>query len=170
MDPLWYKDAIIYETHVKAFFDSNGDGIGDFPGCSKNSIICHDWVSPALAAALFPISAARRRVRHRRLRQCPSDLTGRWTISRHFLNAAHERNLQVIIELVINHTSDQHPWFQAARQAPPGSPERDYLRVERYRREVHRRADHFYGHGEIELDLGSCSESLLLAPLLFAPA
>jgi maltose alpha-D-glucosyltransferase/alpha-amylase len=125
-DPLWFKDAIIYELHVKAFNDSNADGIGDFPGLMQRldylqslGVTCI-WLLP-----FFPSP----------LRDDGYDIAdymdvhpsyGTMDDFRSFLSAAHERDLQVMIELVINHTSDQHPWFQAARQAPPGSPERDY--------------------------------------------
>ena len=74
-----------------------------------------------------------------------------------FLDAAHERDLQVMIELVINHTSDQHPWFQAARQAPPGSPERDFYVWSDTDQKVQRRPHHLHRHGEIQLDVGSRS-------------
>ena len=125
MDPQWYKDAIIYETHVKAFFDSNGDGIGDFPGLIEKLDYLQDlgvtclWLLP-----FFPSP----------LRDDGYDIADYMNVHpsygtlddfKRFLAAAHERNLRVIIELVINHTSDQHPWFQVARRAPPGSPERD---------------------------------------------
>jgi len=125
MDPLWYKDAIIYETHVKAFFDSNGDGIGDFPGLIEKLDYLQDlgvtclWLLP-----FFPSP----------LRDDGYDIADYTNVHpnygtlddfKRFLTAAHERNLRVIIELVINHTSDQHPWFQEARRAPPGSPDRD---------------------------------------------
>jgi maltose alpha-D-glucosyltransferase/alpha-amylase len=126
MDPLWYKDAIIYETHVKAFFDSNDDGIGDFPGLilkldylSKLGVTCL-WLLP-----FFPSP----------LRDDGYDISDYTNVHpsygtledfRKFLAAAHERNLKVIIELVINHTSDQHPWFQAARAASQGAPEREF--------------------------------------------
>jgi maltose alpha-D-glucosyltransferase/alpha-amylase len=126
MDPLWYKDAIIYETHVKAFHDSNGDGIGDFPGLlekldylSELGITCI-WLLPFFPSPLLDDGYD------------IADYTnvhpsyGTLDDFRRFLNAAHELDLKVIIELVINHTSDQHPWFQAARRAPPGSPEREF--------------------------------------------
>ena len=123
-EPLWYKDAIIYETHVRAFFDSDNDGNGDFKGLTmkldylENLGITCLWLLP-----FFPSP----------LRDDGYDIAdylnvhpGYGTLDdfKVFLEAAHRRNLQVIIELVINHTSDQHPWFQAARKAPPGSPER----------------------------------------------
>src|SRR3984885_374398 len=123
-DPLWYKDAIIYELHVRAFMDGNGDGIGDFPGLVQKLDYLQDlgvtciWLLP-----FFPSP----------LRDDGYDISnyidvhssyGTMADFEAFLSAAHERGLQVLIELVMNHTSDQHPWFQAARKAAPGSPER----------------------------------------------
>ena len=87
-----------------------------------------------------------------------------------FLTAAHERDLQVLIELVVNHTSDQHPWFQAARLAPPGSPERDFYVWSDTDREIQGRAHYLHRYGEIELDVGSGGEGLLLASLLLSSA
>src|SRR6266567_580314 len=120
MDPLWYKDAIIYETHVKAFFDSNGDGIGDFPGLIEKLDYLQDlgvtclWLLPFFPSPLrddgYDISD-------------PASVHrsyGNLEDFRNFLKASHQRNLRVLIELVVNHTSDQHPWFQAARKAPAG--------------------------------------------------
>ncbi len=124
-DPLWYKDAIIYEIHVRAFQDSNADGIGDFPGLISRLDYLQDlgvtclWLLP-----FFPSP----------LRDDGYDIANYVDVNpsygtlddfKMFLDAAHQRNMQVMIELVINHTSDQHPWFQAARRAPKGSPERD---------------------------------------------
>ncbi len=124
-DPHWYKDAIIYELHVRAFADSNGDGIGDFPGLISKLDYLQDlgvtclWILP-----FFPSP----------LRDDGYDIANYTDVNpsygtladfRAFLEAAHERNMQVMIELVINHTSDQHPWFRAARLAPPGSPQRE---------------------------------------------
>jgi len=125
-DPLWYKDAIIYELHVRAFKDSNGDGIGDFPGLIQKmdylqslGVTCL-WLLPFFPSPLkddgYDIADY--------LNVHP--MYGTIEDFRALLAAAHERDLQVMIELVVNHTSDQHPWFQAARQAPPGSPERDF--------------------------------------------
>jgi maltose alpha-D-glucosyltransferase/alpha-amylase len=125
-DPLWYKDAIIYETHVKAFFDTNNDGVGDFPGMTEKldylqalGVTCL-WLLP-----FFPSP----------LRDDGYDMSdynnvhpsyGTMDDFRNFLKAAHDRGLQVLVELVVNHTSDQHPWFQAARRASAGSQERDF--------------------------------------------
>ena len=125
-DPLWYKDAIIYELHVRAFADSNNDGIGDFPGLISKLDYLQDlgvtclWLLP-----FFPSP----------LRDDGYDISNYLSVNpsygtvddfKVFLAAAHERNMQVMVELVINHTSDQHPWFEAARHAPPGSPERAF--------------------------------------------
>ena len=125
-DPLWYKDAIIYELHVRAFKDSNADGIGDFPGLIQKIDYLQDlgvtclWLLPFFPSPLrddgYDISDY--------LNVHP--MYGTIDNFRTFLDAAHDRGLQVMIELVVNHTSDQHPWFQAARRAPRGSPERDF--------------------------------------------
>jgi maltose alpha-D-glucosyltransferase/alpha-amylase len=125
-DPLWYKDAIIYETHVKAFFDGNNDGIGDFQGLLEKLDYLQDlgvtclWLLPFFPSPLkddgYDISDY--------ANVHPS--YGSMDDFKKFLNAAHERSLQVLVELVVNHTSDQHPWFQAARRAPAGSEERDF--------------------------------------------
>ncbi len=124
-DPLWYKDAIIYELHVRAFADSNGDGIGDFQGLiSKLDYLQELGVTCLWVLPFFPSP----------LRDDGYDIANYTDVNpsygtiddfKQFLDAAHLRNMQVMIELVINHTSDQHPWFQRARLAPPGSPERE---------------------------------------------
>ncbi|HEV2315948.1 MAG TPA: maltose alpha-D-glucosyltransferase [Candidatus Acidoferrales bacterium] len=125
-DPLWYKDAIIYELHVRAFKDSNDDGIGDFPGLIQKLDYLQDlgvtclWLLPFFPSPLkddgYDISDY--------LGVHP--MYGTIEDFQAFLNAAHDRSLQVVIELVINHTSEEHPWFQAARHAAPGSPQRDF--------------------------------------------
>jgi maltose alpha-D-glucosyltransferase / alpha-amylase len=124
-DPLWYKDAIIYEIHVRAFADSNNDGIGDFPGLLTRLDYLKDlgitciWLLP-----FFPSP----------LRDDGYDISnyndvnpsyGTLSDFKAFLDAAHHLGLQVMIELVVNHTSDQHPWFKTARLAPAGSAERN---------------------------------------------
>lgn len=125
-DPLWYKDAIIYELHVRAFKDSNADGVGDFPGLIQKLDYIQDlgatcvWLLPFFPSPLrddgYDISDY--------LNVHP--MYGTIEDFRAFLAAAHDRNLQVMIELVVNHTSDQHPWFQAARVAPRDSPTRNF--------------------------------------------
>jgi len=125
-DALWFKDALIYELHVRAFFDSNNDGIGDFPGLIQKLDYLQDlgvtclWLLPFFPSPLkddgYDISDYLN----------VHSMYGTMEDFRTFLAAAHARGLQVMIELVMNHTSDQHPWFQRARQAPKGSPEREY--------------------------------------------
>jgi maltose alpha-D-glucosyltransferase/alpha-amylase len=125
-DPLWYKDAIIYQAHVKSFFDSDNDGIGDFKGLAQKldylqglGISCI-WVLPFFPSPLrddgYDIADY--------LNVHPS--YGTLDDFKAFVAAAHERRIKVLIELVVNHTSDQHPWFQRARHAPPGSREREF--------------------------------------------
>ncbi len=124
-DPLWYKDAIIYELHVKAFNDSNGDGFGDFQGIIQKL----DYLQQLGVTCiwLLPFFPSPQRDDGYDISDYKSVNPNYGTIDdfQQFLAAAHERNLQVMIELVINHTSDQHPWFQAARNSPKGSPERE---------------------------------------------
>jgi maltose alpha-D-glucosyltransferase/alpha-amylase len=125
-DPLWYKDAVIYEAHVKSFYDSNNDGIGDFNGLTQKLDYLHGlgvtclWVLPFFPSPLRDdgYDVADYRNVH------PS--YGTLADFDAFVAAAHARGIKVLIELVVNHTSDQHPWFQRARHAPPGSPERDF--------------------------------------------
>ena len=122
----WYKDAVIYELHVRAFSDAVGDGVGDFRGLTTKLDYLRDlgitaiWLLPFYPSPLkddgYDI-ADYANIHHQ---------YGTLESFQEFLQAAHERGLRVITELVINHTSDQHPWFQAARRAPPGSPERDF--------------------------------------------
>ncbi|WP_206436020.1 maltose alpha-D-glucosyltransferase [Altericroceibacterium xinjiangense] len=124
-DPLWYKDAVIYQLHVKSFFDSNNDGIGDFKGLMQKL----DYIADLGVTALWllPFYPSPRRDDGYDIAEY-SDISpdyGTMEDVRAFIDAAHERGLRVITELVINHTSDEHPWFQAARKAPPGSPERE---------------------------------------------
>jgi maltose alpha-D-glucosyltransferase/alpha-amylase len=125
-DPLWYKDAIVYELHVKAFFDSNDDGIGDFRGLTEKLDYIQDlgvtaiWLLPFYPSPMrddgydvadyhnvYPAYGTRNDVRQ-------------------LIREAHRRGIRIITELVVNHTSDQHPWFQAARRAPRGSSKRNY--------------------------------------------
>lgn len=122
----WYKDAIIYELHIKAFRDGNCDGIGDFKGLMEKLDYLQDLGITAIWLLPFYPSP---------LRDDGYDIADYYSINpsygniddfKLFLDEAHKRGLKVITELVINHTSDQHPWFQAARKAPKGSDERNY--------------------------------------------
>jgi maltose alpha-D-glucosyltransferase / alpha-amylase len=125
-NPLWYKDAIIYEVHVRSFCDSNGDGIGDFRGLLTKLPYLRDlgvtaiWVLPFYPSPLrddgYDIAD---------YRGIHPDY-GTLRDFQDFLRGAHELGMRVITELVLNHTSDQHPWFQKARRAKKGSPWRDF--------------------------------------------
>jgi len=125
-DPLWYKDAIIYQAHVRAFFDSSNDGIGDFHGLMQKLEYLQGLGVNALWLLPFYPSP---------LRDDGYDIADYENIHPsygtlddfdRFIEEAHRRDIRVITELVINHTSEQHPWFQAARRAPAGSQERDF--------------------------------------------
>src|SRR6201996_7707700 len=126
VDPLWYKDAVIYEVHVRAFFDSNDDGVGDFAGLTRKLDYIQDlgvntiWLLP-----FYPSPG----------KDDGYDIADYHNIHAQygtradfklFVAEAHRRGLRVITELVINHTSDAHPWFQIARRSPPGSAKRNY--------------------------------------------
>ncbi|WP_404361892.1 maltose alpha-D-glucosyltransferase [Marinobacter sp.] len=125
-DPLWYKDAVIYQVHVKSFFDANNDGIGDFRGLiEKLDYIVSLGVNAIWLLPFYP--SPRRDDGYDIAEYCNvSQDYGTVEHVQEFITEAHRRGLRVITELVINHTSDQHPWFQRARQAPPGSPEREF--------------------------------------------
>ena len=125
-DRFWYKNAIIYEVHVRAFADSNADGIGDFRGLTQHLDYLHDLGVTAIWVLPFYPSP---------LKDDGYDIADYYSINpiygtlndfKTFLREAHHRGLRVITELVINHTSDQHPWFQRSRRAKPGSPWRDF--------------------------------------------
>ncbi len=125
-DPLWYKDAILYELHVRAYKDGVGNGMGDFTGLASKLDYLQDlgitavWLLPFYPSPLKDDGYD------------TADYTdvhpsyGTMRDFRAFLKEAHRRGLRVITELVLNHTSDQHPWFQRARRAKPGSAARNF--------------------------------------------
>jgi maltose alpha-D-glucosyltransferase/alpha-amylase len=125
-DALWYKDAVIYQVNVKSFLDSNDDGIGDFKGLTSKLEYIRDlgvntiWLMPFYTSPLkddgYDIADY----------QNVHPQFGTLDDFRAMLHEAHRLGLKVVTELIINHTSDQHPWFQAARHAPPGSAEREF--------------------------------------------
>ena len=125
-DPTWFKDAVIYQLHVKSFFDSNDDGIGDFRGLISKL----DYIADLGANTLWllPFYPSPRRDDGYDIAEYAAVHPDFGTMEdvRAFIDEAHRRGLRVITELVINHTSDQHEWFQRARRAEPGSPERNY--------------------------------------------
>ena len=125
-DPLWFKSAVIYELHVKTFQDSDGDGVGDFRGLIDRLDYFNELGVTALWLLPFYPSP---------LKDDGYDISDYFAVNpsygtiddfRTFLQLAHERGLRVITELVLNHTSDQNAWFQRARRAPKGSPDRDF--------------------------------------------
>src|ERR1700734_3031704 len=125
-DPLWYKDAVLYEVHVRAFADSSGDGVGDFRGLISKLDYLHQLGVTALWLLPFYPSP---------LRDDGYDIADYTSIHpdygtlgdfRRFVEEAHRRDMRVITEVVLNHTSDQHPWFQRARRAGPGTRWRDF--------------------------------------------
>ncbi len=126
--PAWYKDAIIYELHVKAFCDKSGDGMGDFRGLiSKLDYIQNLGVNTIWLLPFYPSPFRDDGYDISDYRGVHPDY-GTLRDFRQFVREAHSRGLRVITELVINHTSDLHPWFQAARRAKPGSsPHRYYV-------------------------------------------
>ncbi len=136
-NPCWYRDAIIYQVHIKAFADSNADGVGDFRGLSNKL----DYLQQlgVTAVWLLPFYPSPQR-------DDGYDIADYYNVNpvyntirefKQFLRDAHGRGIRVITELVLNHTSDQHPWFQRARRAKPGSVHRDYYvwsdTIEKYR-------------------------------------
>ena len=125
-DALWFKDAVIYELHVRAFQDSNNDGRGDFRGLIERLDYLQDLGVTAIWILPFYPSP---------WRDDGYDIASYTTIHpaygdmkdfQAFVKEAHKRDLRVITELVINHTSDQHPWFQRSRRAKPGTRWRDF--------------------------------------------
>ena len=125
-DPHWYKDAVVYQLHIKTFFDANGDGVGDFKGlAAKLDYVQELGVNTIWLLPFYPSP----------LRDDGYDVADFHNVHpqygtrqdfRNFAREAHRRGLRIITELVVNHTSDAHPWFQAARRAPAGSAKRDY--------------------------------------------
>ena len=125
-DPLWYKDAVIYQLHIKTFFDADNNGIGDLRGLLSKLNYLQELGCTAIWLLPFYPSP---------LRDDGYDIADYENIHPHYgtiqdfrnlLQAAHDRGIRIITELVLNHTSDQHTWFQAARRSEPGSPERNF--------------------------------------------
>ncbi len=166
----WFKDAIVYQMHVKAFQDATGDGVGDFTGLMQRLDYVQElgvsaiWLLPFYPSPLrddgYDISE------YRQVHPSYGDMEG----FKAFIAEAHRRGIRVIAELVVNHTSDQHPWFQRARNAAPGSPERDFYVWSDTDQRYQGTRIIFLDTRDVELDVGCDGEGLLLAPLLFASA
>ena len=168
-EPLWFKTAVFYEIHIRGFYDANGDGSGDFRGLTEKldylqwlGVDCI-WLLPFYKSPL---------------RDGGYDISDYFTIHpdygvvedvRDFIEQSHQRGIRVIADLVMNHTSSEHPWFQESR-SQPGQPQARLVRVVRHRPPVRGRADHLHRHRDVELDLGRAGRRVLLAPLLLAPA
>jgi maltose alpha-D-glucosyltransferase/alpha-amylase len=125
-DPLWYKDAIVYELHVRAFNDSNADGSGDFLGLVEKLPYLQDLGVSAIWLLPFYPSPLRDDGYDIADYSSVNPMFGDLGDVQQFIKEAHRRGIRVINELVCNHTSDQHPWFQRARRARPGSVYRDF--------------------------------------------
>ena len=152
-EPLWFKTAVFYEIHTRAFFDANGDGSGDFRGLIEKldylqwlGIDCI-WLLPFYKSPL---------------RDGGYDIADFFTIQpdygtvddvRDFIEAAHQRGIRVIADLVMNHTSSDHPWFQESRSLA-GQPQARLVRVVGHRAQVRGSADHLHRHRDLELDVG----------------
>ena len=168
-DPHWFKRAVFYEVLVRAFSDSNADGYGDLRGLIGKldylqwlGVDCL-WLPPFYDSPL---------------RDGGYDIRDFYKVLPDFgtvddfvalLDEAHERGIRVITDLVMNHTSDTHLWFQESRRDPNG-PVRRLLRVERRPTPVRRRADHLRRHRGVELDVRPGAPAVLLAPVLPPPA
>ena len=125
-DPLWYKDAVIYEVRTRSYYDSNGDGIGDLKGLAmKLDYLADLGVTALWLLPHYPSPGRDDGYDIADYAEIHPDI-GTLEDFDELIVEAHRRNIRVITELVLNHTSDQHPWFQRARRAPIGSPERDF--------------------------------------------
>ena len=169
-DPLWYKDAIIYQLHVKSFFDSNNDGVGDFAGLlSKLDYIAELGVSAIWLLPFYPSPLLDDGYDIADYRGVNPEYGTLHDVKR-FIQETHKRGIRVITELVVNHTSIQHPWFQRARRAKPGSVVSRLLCLVRHRSEIRQHAHHLRRYRAFQLDLGPGRQRLLLAPLLLPSA
>ena len=165
----WYKNAVFYEAPVRAIFDSNADGKGDLAGLAQKldylaelGVDCI-WLNPIYPSPLkddgYDISD-----------YCAVHPDyGSLDDFKQLVELAHKKGLRLIIDLVVNHTSDQHPWFQAARK-DRSSPYRDYYVWSDTDQKYRRRAHHLRGHRKVQLDLGRAGRAVFLAPLLLSPA
>ena len=125
-DGLWFKDAIVYQLHVKAFSDSNGDGVGDFAGLTERLDYLRDLGVTTLWLLPFYPSPGRDDGYDISDYGDVNPTFGTMRDFRRFMHEAKRRDLRVITELVVNHTSDQHPWFKRAKRSPPGSSARNW--------------------------------------------
>ena len=139
-DPTWYRDAVVYELHVRAFADSDGDGIGDFRGLTRKLDYLQDLGVTAIWLLPFYPSPLRDEGYDIADYRGINPAYGNLRQFRRFLDEAHRRELRVITEVVLNHTSDQHPWFQRGPQRAARQPLPQLVRVERRADALRRRA------------------------------
>ena len=166
-ESLWYKDAIFYEVYPRGFHDANGDGDGDLVGLTSKLDYLQElgvdclWLMPIYASPLkddgYDIAD---------FRQIHPTI-GTVADFEALTKAAHARGIRIIADLVINHTSDQHPWFQEARR-DPASTQAELLRLERHRPDVSGNANHLPRHRNVQLDVGPRGATVLLASFFTA--
>ena len=168
-DPLWFKRAVFYEIHIRGFFDGNDDGSGDFRGLI-DKLDYLEWLGVD-CLWLLPMYESP-------LRDGGYDIADFFRIHpdygtvddfREFVEQAHQRGMRVIADLVMNHTSSDHPWFQESRADPTG-PKGDWYVWSDTDEPLRRRADHLRRHRDLELDVRPGARPVLLAPLLPPPA
>ena len=168
-DPIWYKRAVFYEVLIRGFYDSNGDGTGDIRGLTQK-LDYLQWLGVD-CIWLLPIFQSP-------LRDGGYDISDYMQVLPEFgdlgdfvqlVDAAHARGMRIIADLVMNHTSDAHPWFQASRSDPTG-PYGDFYVWSDTDDALPGRPDHLRRHREVQLDLGSRTRAVLLAPVLQPPA
>ena len=169
VDHDWFKRAVFYEVLVRAFADSNGDGTGDLRGLTEKldylqwlGVDCL-WLPPFYDS---PLRDGGYDIRDFRAVLPEFGTVDDFVV---LLDEAHERGIRVITDLVMNHTSDTHPWFQESRRNPDG-PYGDYYVWSDDDTRLPRRADHLRRHRAVELDLRPGARPVLLAPLLLPPA
>ena len=168
-EPLWHKNAVFYECYVRAFCDSNGDGHGDLKGLTARLDYLQElgvdclWLLPIYPSPLLDDGYD--------IADYYGMLEQYGTLDdfRQLVSAVHARGMHIIADLVLNHTSDQHPWFQAAR-ADRSSPYRDYYVWSDSDQKYAEARDHLPGYREIQLGLGRAGRPVLLASFLCFPA
>jgi hypothetical protein len=168
-DGRWYKDAVFYEVYIRGFQDSTQDGNGDLAGLISRLDYLRDlgvdclWLMPIYKSPQkddgYDIADFR----------AIDPAIGTVELFEELTRSAHKRGIRVITDLVMNHTSDQHPWFEESRRNPDG-PYGDYYVWERRRLPLPRGADHLRRHRAVQLDLRPGARPVLLAPLLLPPA
>ena len=166
---LWYKNAVFYQVYLRAFKDSNGDGFGDLAGLTQELDYLKDlgvdciWLMPICPSPLkddgYDIADFYR----------IADVYGTLDDFQVLLDEAHIRGIRLIMDLVMNYTSDQHPWFQSARRNRR-SPFRDFYSWSDSDQLYKRGSRHLCGRGVLELGVGQGSGPVLLAPFLCKPA